>query len=183
MSIERSWHSCRIPEALPAPASSGRLCCPTQQFYHPEEAELVSQKRLDEIIEEEGINIVTPRFKLYNAIGDESDGDEQLSDDDEPGKERRQGRRYWSCCGEDVSCTGCLLVCDADQNEDVHAAIIANQQARETQDVSVEEDSPSWDGVRGEGGLTPDWDNSWDGQARRWCSCGYRDGVYSYCAC
>ena len=70
-----------------------------------------------------------------------------------------------------------FVTCDAKSDEDTNAAMQANEQAR--QNDSDDDDSDD-EYVRSR---TPDWDESIYGDARPGCSCGYADGLYTYCAC
>lgn len=160
---------CKASERECLTMNAGRLCCPTQQFYHPADAELLSWYRVEEIEDEEGLTYVAPRFRLNK--GRDKDDEEQRS-----GGSGYKGYLRWNCCGESILCTGCLAVEDAEEGEDVNAAIQANEQTREQLWQNESDDEEDFR-------LTPDWDESIGGDARLGCSCGYADGVYSYCAC
>lgn len=151
--------------------NAGRLCCPTQQYYHPADAKLVSifDDELENSIMEEELTYDTPRFVL-------NEGRHTT-----PPEETSHSYNYWkwSCCAKNKECTGCEDVCDAEEDVDTDAAIQANEEAREAQARQEALDDEEDDYYR----RTPDWDDSIGGDAKRWCSCGYKDGVYSYCAC
>ena len=79
--------------------NAGRLCCPTQQFYHPADAELV-----EKIEDEEGFTHVAPRFSLNRG----RDSDEDSNEEKPTAGSGYKG--WWSCCGEGIACTGCQEV-------------------------------------------------------------------------
>lgn len=155
--------------------NSGCLCCPTQQFFIPAGAGLLSifdiedEENINDLISQNGhiLTFATPRFRL------------NYGRHTTPGEDTSHSYNYWkwSCCAKNIGCTGCEAVCDAEEDEDIDAAIQANEQAR--QQIQNASDDDGNDSFR----LTPDWDDSIYGDARLGCSCGYADGLYTYCAC
>jgi hypothetical protein len=66
---------------------------------------------------------------------------------------------------------------DGIAEEEAEDSMVANEQARND---ACETNAPS---SSNDGSLTPDWDESIYGDAKRSCTCGYADGLFSYCAC
>lgn len=152
--------------------NAGRLCCPTQQYYHPVDAELVDifDEELEKRMHDEGLTYDTPRFVLNEGRHTTPPEDTSHS----------YNFWKWSCCAKNKECTGCEVVRDAEEDEDTDAAIQANDRVREALQAkqdALDDEEDDYDRP------TPDWDDSIGGDAKRWCSCGYKDGVYSYCAC
>ena len=161
---------CKASERECLAMSAGRLCCPTRQFYHPEDAKRVPWYRLDKMDAEEGLIEVVHRFSLNRKRGkDPDDPDEEKSTTDSCYKPYWR----WSCCGENIFCTGCKAVCDADEGDDTDAAIQANMRAM--QNDTVDENSSASSRVH--------WDASIYGDGSRWCNCEYKDGLSMNCFC
>ena len=69
---------CKASERECLTMSAGRLCCPTRQFHHPEDAKLA-----EEIDDEEGLIEVAPRFRLSRGSedSDSNDSNEKIYSD------------------------------------------------------------------------------------------------------
>lgn len=171
---------CKKCEIVCLARNSGRLCCPIQQFYHPQNAKLLSRREFIEYID---TNDVIPRQVTRMVVLVEDDRKQE--DDDDDGDwygltanqyEDREVRTYWrwSCCGENCYDTGCKALKDAEDDEDTDMMINSNKEA-------IEEAFES--NRRDECDVRRDWDDSISGDAMRGCSCGYTDGLNTYCSC
>ena len=88
--------------------TSERVCLVMDTGYHPADAKLLPWYRVEELEDEEELTHVAPRFRLIGGI-DSSRG----SDEEKPTNgSGYKGYWRWSCCGEDIGCTGCQAVCD-----------------------------------------------------------------------
>ena len=153
--------ACKAGERACLTANAGRLCCPTQRFYHPHDARLLSifemedEEHIKDLIRDNGHMelFATPHGRHMTPPEDTS---------------HRYNYWKWSCCAKNIGCTGCIAVCDAEEDTDVNAAIRANKLTRrERQHESDDDDDEE------ELCVTPRWDDSIGGDARRGCECGY----------
>eukprot|EP00977_Amphora_coffeiformis_P017130 scaffold5479_cov199-Amphora_coffeaeformis.AAC.69 len=161
--------TCKAAKKTCLAMQTGRLCCPAQQFYHPESATLVYRRKH---IKEDVIAKDMPRVILYDENDDDSveENEEFFAPRDDDNYNERAYR--WSCCGELMSCTGCMPVELASGSEDPNDAMARNQRQRDRNEYSHYYED-----------LEADWDDSIYGDASRHCDCGYVDGVYTYCCC
>lgn len=156
------------------------ICCPPQQFHHLADAHLEKTEDRENIGSYD--NPRDDRWKLCRQYSNDDDSEDD--DDDEFDWMGLTARGYtglvnkmaardmkWSCCNSDFYSTGCIN--DIDQE-----AMEANERARQEVLDNIDEDTDDSDREYGR-----DWDDSIGGDARRSCTCGYADGVYSYCAC
>ena len=155
--------TCKNGRDLASTKGTG-TCCPTQQFHHPEGARLTA-----DVIEECEYD-EDDRLQLYD--GDEEDKKDMMN----PWQLEQCEELLWECCNSHYFSTGCIPNCDVTP-EKASTAMEANKR---------EQDSPGGDGMSdnsNECAPTPDWDDSIFGDAKRSCTCGYKDGHCTYCAC
>jgi hypothetical protein len=163
------------------------VCCPSHQFHHPADGELIDVSKLDDPLDHPPDN----RMQLKSQeIEDElEDGKEdELEDEREDdwmgltrshfkSKQNKVAERdlRWSCCGSDFFSSGCMSNSDAAAPKEAETAMEANGRARNNAYEDDTYDSGAYS--------NRDWDESIGEDAKPSCTCGYADGVYSYCAC
>jgi len=146
------------------------ICCDSQQFHHPEDADLTD----DRLNEDEPEHPPDTRTRV------------KLCDDDEEhdmmGLTAWEKRKFaerdmtWTCCGSHFASTGCQSN-DCVTSYEISDALESNEKARARAAACEmwKDDDDDYS--------SREWDDSFGGDARRSCTCGYVDGVYSYCAC
>ena len=167
-------------------------CCPYRQIFHPTIATLSK-------------NGYKMGWNDYHSHSDnESDEDEVVlvGDEDVPSIEirrRRMERHYtmrmklthsWTCCGggfDSLGCTSGKSLCLGeeeiqhliDENDDKRQIILQGNDDDDDRDDDLDFDDDDDDYVD----IDRDWDESIGGDAKKWCSCGYKEGHAFYCCC
>jgi hypothetical protein len=167
---------CKKCEEVCLARNAGRLCCPTQQFYHPNDAKLLSREEFEDI-DTDVIETSQVQHRIILAKDEEDDDYHGLSACEFEDKVVRTQWR-WTCCGENFCFTGCKAVNDVDDDEDTdtNMAIRSNEEARAQAFERNREDED-------DGYAQCDWDDSINGDAMRGCNCGYADDLNTYCSC
>lgn len=154
-------------------AKVGGVCCDSQQFHHPVNAEL-SVPNTNNEYDHPRDERKSLCYEIYRTDDNE--------DDDWMGLTAHQyncrvaeNSRVWSCCNSHFHSTGCISN-DGIAEAQVEDAIRANEQAKEVAYFSDYDDDRETDDSR-------DWDDSIYGDAKRSCTCGYADGLCCYCVC
>jgi hypothetical protein len=160
-------------------ANNGQVCCPSQQFHHPLDhgGLLIDISKLEFSV----LHLLDYRMQLKSQeIKDEIEEDSDwmgLSSDLYEFKcqvERARARApelRWSCCASHFFSTGCMSNTDV-APEEAETAMEANEGARSNAYEVVTCFSAY--SIRY-------WDEYIGGKP--YCTCGYADGVCSYCTC
>jgi hypothetical protein len=158
-------------------ANDGQVCCPSQQFHHPADGDLINVSEFDEPLLHPIDNRMTLKFQeIEDEREDEREDDWMgLSRSEFKRKQNQLAKRdlKWSCCGSDFFSTGCTTNTGVTL-EEAETAMEANERA---QSNAYEDDTCD------SAYSNRDWDESIGEDAKPNCTCGYADGVYSYCAC
>jgi hypothetical protein len=152
-------------------------CCPSQQFHHPTEGELINVSELDD---EPFDHPTDNRMKLERQeMEDEDDNDNSLMGLSRSAFKRKVAERdrkvaerdrkvaerdlRWSCCGSDLFSTGCMSNTDV-APEEAQTAMEANEEA-----LSNAYEVDTCDSAYS----NRDWDESYGGDAKlRLCGWG-----------
>lgn len=146
------------------------VCCPSQQFHHPGETDLQDESALEEESCEYPRDV---RMKL-NDDADEDDVTDWMGLNAYDFQQRTAEHNLrWSCCGSSFFSTGCIRNRDVPDDE-AEAAMNSNERAQ----IDVYENITC-----NSGDPNRDWDDSIYEDASTHCTCGYADGLYTYCAC
>ena len=212
----------KASERLCLARNAGRLCCPTQQFFHPINAELLEPGTSSATRDYDAI---PERLVLFPNDDEDDDSNDNMGLSASQFHVKRVKDTWtWSCCGAGFRCTGCnhIAVQDAEKaREDAAGSVAGGDDGSDA--VSVTDNDGNDDGVSatnnddsGDGSddndddnaiaaderpaiaanerekenaldnrdfHNRDWDESYGGDASRFCTCGYADGLYTYCAC
>jgi hypothetical protein len=149
-------------------------CCPSQQFHHPADGDLIDISELDEPLDHPKDNrMKLENEEMENEIEDDSDWMGLSRSEFKSKVAERDLDLRWSCCGSDFFSTGCKPNTDV-APEEAETAMEANEGARSNA-YEVDTCNSAYS--------NRDWDESIGEDAKPNCTCGYADGVYSYCAC